>query len=302
MAIEDDIELAKKEIANKNARSMLCTRSSLIYKFTNEYMSDPNYIKLVSDNDRVLSVIGSGDQILNAILFGSKKIDAFDISAFPKYYLEFKIAAIKCLSYREFIDLFINSNAFNTRLYRKVLDNMDSDAKEFWLGLTDGTKKLFNSDSISSKDLYESRLFDKSANRRIYAIYNNPYLKDEDSYNLLKEKLHNKVHIHYITGDIFKIGNIRYKNYNFINMSNISNYYGSMNCMGNSCRYKNFVTNLNIADDGKILTYLNHFKLNSMSYEYYKKFYMDDRRFILRIVKEDTDLPDALLIRRKVRK
>ena len=74
MAIEDDIELAKKEIANKNARSMLCTSSSLIYKFTNEYMSDPNYIKLVSDNDRVLSVIGSGDQILNAILFGSKKI------------------------------------------------------------------------------------------------------------------------------------------------------------------------------------------------------------------------------------
>ena len=66
---------------------------SFIYKKTNERLQDIGDI--LENKKKILCVIGSGDQILNILLTNPEQIDAFDISVFPMYFLELKIAAIK---------------------------------------------------------------------------------------------------------------------------------------------------------------------------------------------------------------
>lgn len=59
-----------------------------IYKFTNENIA--SYFHHLENKKRVLTVIGSGAQVLNGILAGSDNFDCFDISIFPEYYLTCK--------------------------------------------------------------------------------------------------------------------------------------------------------------------------------------------------------------------
>ena len=70
--------------------------TSFVYKKTNERLQDiPD---ILENKKRVLCVIGSGDQLLNILLSEPEKVDAFDISVFPRYFLELKIAAIKTIT------------------------------------------------------------------------------------------------------------------------------------------------------------------------------------------------------------
>ena len=78
--------------------------TSAVYKVSNERIQD--YHKYLTAKKRMLSVIASGDQILCGILEGTKEVDAFDISRFPKYFLYLKMAAIKALSREEYLDFF----------------------------------------------------------------------------------------------------------------------------------------------------------------------------------------------------
>ena len=64
---------AKKETFDTN---------SFVYKKTNERLQDMPDI--LENKKKVLCVIGSGDQVLNALLSDPEKIDAFDISIFPR--------------------------------------------------------------------------------------------------------------------------------------------------------------------------------------------------------------------------
>ena len=81
-------------------------QTSFVYKKTNERLQDiPD---ILENKKRVLCVIGSGDQLLNILLSKPDKVDAFDISVFPRYFLELKIAAIKTLSREEYISFFID--------------------------------------------------------------------------------------------------------------------------------------------------------------------------------------------------
>lgn len=56
-----------------------------IYRFTNEDIT--SYFHHLENKERVLTVIGSGSQILNGVLAGTRNFDCFDISIFPEYYL-----------------------------------------------------------------------------------------------------------------------------------------------------------------------------------------------------------------------
>ena len=99
--VKDDIEKAREIVKDRFREDALFNDLSGVYKVTNENMNDENYIRLLQDNDRILSVIGSGDQILNSILGNTYNIDAFDISIFPKHLLFLKIGAIESINYEE---------------------------------------------------------------------------------------------------------------------------------------------------------------------------------------------------------
>ena len=80
--------------------------TSAVYRFTNEDIT--SYYHHLKDKSKILTVIGSGDQVLNSILAGCRNIDCFDISVFPEYSLYLRIAGIMELSKKEFIDYYFH--------------------------------------------------------------------------------------------------------------------------------------------------------------------------------------------------
>ena len=108
----------------------------LIYPFTNENLFE--YYNKNLENKRVISVTSSGDHILNALIYGAKDIDAFDINPLAKYFSELKIAAIKALSYDEFLMFFYSKNIFtnifflNKKIYNKVKEYLTQNNRLFW--------------------------------------------------------------------------------------------------------------------------------------------------------------------------
>ena len=88
MSLHDDIVSAQRIVSGADFNfgdKPFFHETSAIYKISNERTQD--YYSFLIGREKVLSVIGSGDQILNLILEGTKEIDAFDISSFPKYFL-----------------------------------------------------------------------------------------------------------------------------------------------------------------------------------------------------------------------
>ena len=304
MSINEDIEIAKQIIREKNKERPLHNDSSAVYKATNENMSDPNYIELLKNNKSILSVIGSGDQILNAILFDSLDIDAFDINRFAKYYLEFKMAAVMTLSYEEYLDFFYDNKTFKRNLYHKIVDNMKGEPKEFWDSIADYKGITLGKDKYSPNDVYNSGLFILGIIPQERAIKNNPYLTKENYY-LLRNKI-NEAKIRYYKGNIFGLDRTLDRSYDFINLSNICMYtrdfilppFGEQKFSND---YKRFVSNLKLNPDGKVLSYLMGYVPGSVAYKYVERSLIDDEDYSIYVVRNNEQVNDALAVYRKRR-
>ena len=216
------------------------TEHSFIYKKTNERLQD--ILDIFSDKDKILCVIGSGDQILNALLNRPRKIDAFDISIYPKYFLELKIAAIKTLTREEFIDFFINDinykkeDYYDDLFYEKIIKELDGDVRDFW-------KYLF--DFNDWYDIYNSMLFSTEPVIKEYALVQNKYLNEEEYYKL--REILKTTKINYIQSDILNLDID--DNYDLIYLSNIIQYVDPN-------IYKTKIEGLSEKIRGIIVTYL----------------------------------------------
>lgn len=216
------------------------TEHSFIYKKTNERLQD--ILDIFSDKDKILCVIGSGDQILNALLNRPQKIDAFDISIYPKYFLELKIAAIKTLTREEFIDFFINDinykkeDYYDDLFYEKIIKELDGDVRDFW-------KYLF--DFNDWYDIYNSMLFSTEPVIKEYALVQNKYLNEEEYYKL--REILKTIKINYIQSDILNLDID--DNYDLIYLSNIIQYVDPK-------LYKTKIEGLSEKIRGIIVTYL----------------------------------------------
>lgn len=224
--------------------------SSAVYKISNERIQD--YEKYLRKRNKVLSVIGSGDQILNCILNGTKDIDAFDISVFPKYFLELKMAAIKALTIDEYIDFFYevtNRDEVYEDMYYRIAIYLGNDICEFW-------DSLFN--FFEWKEIYNSTIFSSEPNIASNAINQNKFLQSEEEYNRLREELDN-VKISYYEGDILELSSYLRESYDLVYLSNIV-YYCNKN------KYKEMLGNLNLTDKGISLTYFYKMQGQAMKY------------------------------------
>ena len=216
------------------------TEHSFIYKKTNERLQD--ILDIFSDKDKILCVIGSGDQILNALLNRPQKIDAFDISIYPKYFLELKVAAIKTLTREEFIDFFINDinykkeDYYDDLFYEKIIKELDGDVRDFW-------KYLF--DFNDWYDIYNSMLFSTEPVIKEYALVQNKYLNEEEYYKL--REILKTTKINYIQSDILNLDID--DNYDLIYLSNIIQYVDPK-------LYKTKIEGLSEKIRGIIVTYL----------------------------------------------
>lgn len=235
----DDLLLAQKIICNKfcNINSDIYHENSFVYLFTNEKIK--LYQKFMKNRKNSLSIISSGDQVLNLCLECSN-IDCFDISRFPKYLLELKKALILSLNYDDYIEFFFNSIHYNNEkyddFYYESRINLDKEYRDFW----DGLFNYFDWTEICNSTLFSSQTI--SLNQ---ILEYNTYLS-YDNYNLLKSNLKN-VNFNYYISSIQELFNILNKSYDFINLSSIIYYVNN---------YKDILSTLKLNDDGIALTYL----------------------------------------------
>ena len=59
---------------------------------------------------KILTVIGSGNQVINGILAGTENFDVFDISIFPEYYLYLQLASVMALSKEEYLEYYFSDD------------------------------------------------------------------------------------------------------------------------------------------------------------------------------------------------
>lgn len=245
--LSEEISIAQKIIGTSYsnlAKDIPYHNISHIYRTTNEQII--NYQEHLKSRKNMLSVIASGDQILNSILEGTRNIDGFDISCFPKYYLELKIAAIKTLSKENFIDLFfanMKSDENYDDMYDELRKELPKDNKKFW-------DSLFS--FFDWSDIINSTLFSSEPVITSNVINQNKYLQ-RNNYEKLKERL-NKVNLDYYTGDISTLANTLSQEYDFINLSSIV-YYKKVE------DYTRLIKSLNLTEEGEALTYF--YKLGS---------------------------------------
>ena len=257
--VHNDIIIAQKILSNSFSFSTSCVfdDSSKIYRGTNELVSSEPYVKAISNREKILSVIGSGDQIINSCLYGSKDITGIDISRFPKYYLMLKLAALKKLSREEYLDFFIgtiNDTLLNDDVYDDLRTELDENTKMFWDSIFD----YFDSCEINNSRLFATDIMNKSIMTK-----NNPYLQEEN-YKITKEKIRN-INIRFFEGNLFTFFNNfqEDKKYNLINLSNIIQY--PIKSYGKTPKqiytnYKKFIESLPLEKDGISLSYF--FNLN----------------------------------------
>lgn len=217
--------------------------TSSIYRFTNEDIT--SYFHHLKNKETVLSVIGSGNQILNGILGGTKNFDCFDISIFPQYYLFLQLASVITLSKEDYIKYYLsfdNEELFSSKFYDKIRNNLKDKYKKFWDSLYDYDEGI---------DIYNSLLFRHDFYKKETVIENNPFLQ-ENNYEKLKSILKLEyIKINPIVLDIIKTKID--KKYDLINLSNILSYYFNKD---NLEEYVNYLkTNFNLTNDGEIINY-----------------------------------------------
>lgn len=223
-------------------------RNSGIYNFTNEVITDPIYKSEITNKKKILSVIGSGDQILNSILLGSTDITGFDISRFPKYYLLLKIAAIKGLNKEEFVNFFASTKTEEEMdsIFDKIVEHLDPISLNFWKSLYD----YFEYYEVSSSMLFTSSYIDSRT-----ATAFNPYLHDDRAYDELKEKLQD-VKLNLIEGNIYSL--VRHKKFKKpFDLAIVSNILGYNKLKENM----ELLEKIPLTDDAKILGYMFYWTL-----------------------------------------
>ena len=179
---------------------------SVLYNFATEDIA--SYITSFNSLENYLTVCASGDQVINAIIYGAKNIDTFDINYLAKHALILKLSAIQCLNSSEIIKLF---TTYNQKLLEKVISNTNPLVQQFWESIfkeyrQDIVGEFFGEYTISEQTIYDI----------------NPYLIPT---NLEQVKsLLGNVNINFIESDLYSLPQHLKNTYDAINLSNIYEY------------------------------------------------------------------------------
>ena len=182
-----------------------------IYLFTTENIK--GYMEKIDlTNKKIITVTGSSDHILNAILKGAKKILTFDVNILTKYYMDLKLEAIKKLEFDEFINMFLKETKYSFN-YEVIKDlDLPKDSKEFWLK---EMSKYENGLSFRKSNLFNTKYFNIDSK-----IKQNIYLNKEN-YDIIKNNLAS-ANITFINCSVEEL-EIDEK-YDYMFLSNISDY------------------------------------------------------------------------------
>lgn len=209
----------------KNGRNGTISQA---YAFSNERLH--NIFKhLRKQNPKVLTVGSSGDQLLYSIYYGSKDVTVIDVNLFSKPWIEYKLSAIKNLSFEEFKKYFLNSdkdqdtNPFCNEVLVKIFQDLSVDSQSFWGTIyTCGyTKEEIYSTLLERKDCGLNRTF-------------SVFYKDKTAYNKLQKILkENDFNITFINEEFSQFHKIIEGKFDIILLSNIRRYVGDVTYIQN---------------------------------------------------------------------
>ena len=200
---------------------------SRIYSMTTENIAE--FINKVDcDGKSVLTVASSGDHTFNTVLNGARNITCFDINPLMFAQVKLKEAAIRTLSFDEFLKFFylVNSTCepfhfFDRDLFEKVSTKLDDDIRNIF-------NFLYERYDGNTKAIKENIYFHSDYNlNNLMKMLN--YLNPE-SYDKLSNILNNEdVKIDFIECDFKELHEcLGGRKYDLVLLSNISDYIEDM--------------------------------------------------------------------------
>ncbi len=221
----------KQALNLNNPSKRRYSKYSKMYILTTENING-YYRKLNFKNKRVLTVTSSFDHALNAILYGSKKITTFDINKLSFHMANLKIAAVKTLTYEEFIDFFLSPKVFSYEIYKKIRMELNCDFDKFFEG-------IYKHFEYNGSLIRKSYLFHHGHKSN---VEDNTYLT-KNNYYILKDKI-NDTQIDFINTSITNLTKcIKDEKYDLILLSNISDYAESIFKKDYLKKYFTFIEN-----------------------------------------------------------
>lgn len=256
--------ITKAHIIKQNTFHSYCP----FYAYTTEdirnSLSNP-----YKETDKILTVMASGDHLLNYLLKGARDIDTFDINKVTKYYFELKKAWICTYQYDEYLDMEDSYIPFSLNYLEKFAKYMSEDAYNFW---------KYCKDFASIEEL--SSLKRRNAYQHLGPF--NLYF-DRKNYEKLQSILKEGVFFNFYHKDVFRLPQEITKEYKEIHVSNMFDYLiPTSEQVNKAC---NELSSL-LEDNGRILFYgygqndkefdktkIERKKINSTAYNYsyYKK-------------------------------
>ncbi len=236
-------------------------QTSFIYKTSNEDFSLYDY--LYNGKQKILTVEGSGDQILNALAKGIIDITAFDISVYPRYFTDLKLSTLLTRPKNEFEQFFYQLSTYDKDFDSDTFDNIVEAMQQHSFSGWNPEKSLIFWNSLfcffEGFDIYNSRLF-SSEPYSLTTIKERNLFLDSNTYKQIKKRIAELKLTHKV-GNIIEIAKDNSEQYDIINLSNIISY--SLDGTGTASlqKYLNLLRTLPLADDGIAITYL--FNLSS---------------------------------------
>ena len=255
------------KILNKQRRlSIDFGEFSKIYMMTTENIK--GFLENFSLQDKeILTVAGSGDQMLNAYLMGAKNVTCFDINPLAFYQVKLKKAAVTTLNHNEYLMYCFSefSSCLDYSLFDKISKNLDQETLSFY----DYLYSNYDETDIYNKIYYQ-------LNPRCNSLKNiqnmNSYLTSEN-YKKLSYILKDK-EVTFIKSDITNLkDNLGDKRYDMMLLSNISDKIEDI-YPGNPLKgYRKLIHSLskNLNKDGII-------QVGYIYSKYYEKVLFSDRK------------------------
>lgn len=235
MSVERDIELARIRIKEPETSFDFGLDSS-VYKYTNEFLC--GYDDFFEKRKKMLSIIGSADQILTAIAHGTYSVDAVDISTFPKYFMYLKMAAIKVLTPYNYAECFFSHqfDSCDNIIISRIVDKLEEDAYIFFDTLLS---------EYTMGQIYDSPLILTPGIRSIDSLVKTIRYTVGFNYYMLRDRLP-YVNINTSTLDMLSFRPER--SYDLIYLSNIEQYKTTE-------AYLEFLNTLKLNPDGVMINY-----------------------------------------------
>ncbi|MFA5061296.1 MAG: DUF3419 family protein [Candidatus Pacearchaeota archaeon] len=190
---------------------------SKVYPFTTENLAE--YMgELGFEGKNVLTVIGSGDHVINPFFFGAKSVVGFDINRLALLFAELKIKALQHLDIRDFKDYFFTGSkrTMDHRIYEGLKRNLSEECVSFF----DSLYKKYKKDG---RQIRQSKLFNKRFDINELRTVCNLYLHSDFNYIRTRINIRNG-RVKLINSDVRDLTSKLEDNFEVILLSNLADY------------------------------------------------------------------------------